>query len=386
MPLPPALSLSLFYLATFAVLGVYLPCLNLYFERIGLTGLQIGIVSLITPLLGALAPTAGGVLADRLGRRRDLVVLSSVLAPIVFCLMLPARTFGWIVLVLSLFAALRAPALPLVEAKAMEVVEAGGPAYGTMRAWGSLAFIAASLGAGPIVGRFGDGVMLPILILLLALNGFAAVLLPSDAPSVSRPALRPSLAGVMKGPGVGLFLAASVLSQASHGPYYVFYSITLKRAGYSPTAIGLLWALAVGCEVIAMWRMHRLLDRFGTLPTMGACLLLGAVRWWICASSTAPLMMAAAQALHAASYAAYHVAAVTHTHRVFGTDHRASGQAIFSSMTYGVGNVVGMLLSGLFYDRLSASFLFAGAASTSLAGGVLLALAARRGPGAARGL
>src|SRR5207245_218836 len=145
MPLPPALSLSLFYLATFAVLGVYLPCLNLYFERIGLTGLQIGIVSLITPLIGALAPTEGVVLAE----------------------------------------------------------------------W---------LGAGRIVGRFGDGVMLPILILLLALNGFAAVLLPSDAPSVSRPALRPSLAGVMKGPGVGLFLAASVLSQASHGPYYVFYS------------------------------------------------------------------------------------------------------------------------------------------------------------------
>src|SRR5438445_180937 len=80
MPLPPALALSLFYLATFAVLGVYLPYLNLYLEGLGLTGLQIGMVSSLVPLCGALAPALGGVLSDRLGRRRGLVVLSTLLA------------------------------------------------------------------------------------------------------------------------------------------------------------------------------------------------------------------------------------------------------------------------------------------------------------------
>lgn len=39
----------------------------------------------------------------------------------------------------------------------------------------------------------------------------------------------------------------------------------------------------VGCEIIAMLLMPRVLGRFGTLPVMGASVLLASMRWWICA-------------------------------------------------------------------------------------------------------
>src|SRR6059036_3480080 len=181
MPLPAPLALSLFYLTSFAVLGAYLPYINLYLKGIGFSGLQIGIVSALLPLCSALVPTASGLLADRLGRRRDLVVLSSLLALLTFGLVLGAHRFASVALVIGVFAALRAPALPLVEATAMEISETGGPHYGRMRVWGSIAFIVLAVGAGRAVGLFGPGTILYIILGLLALNLLSAGLLPGDA-------------------------------------------------------------------------------------------------------------------------------------------------------------------------------------------------------------
>ncbi|HKB08200.1 MAG TPA: MFS transporter, partial [Candidatus Polarisedimenticolia bacterium] len=124
--------------------------------------------------------------------------------------------------------------------------------------------------------------------------------------------------------------------------------------------------------------MPRVLRRIGTLPTMGASVLVASVRWWICAATADPVAMVLAQAMHAATYAAFHVAAVTHTHRLFGEEHRSSGQAVYSSATYGLGNVLGMFLSGVLYDRTTMANLFAGASATALLSGFLVVAAARK--------
>jgi MFS transporter, PPP family, 3-phenylpropionic acid transporter len=378
MPLSAALTLSLFYLASFAVLGVYLPYFNLYLESLGFGGLQIATLTLLLPLMATLVPTLGGVLADRLRRRRELVIACSVLALLTFGLVPAARSFGAMVAVIAVYAALRSPALPLVEASAMEISAAGGPPYGRMRVWGSLAFIVTALGTGALVGARGERAALGLILALLALNALSALLLPRETVPAAAAKARSSLRRLVMQPRVLVFLLACLLSQASHGPYYVFYSIHLEKLGYPPQAIGCLWGVAVGCEIIAMLSMPRVLRRLGTLPTMGASVLVASARWWICAATADPVAMVLAQAMHAATYAAFHVAAVTHTHRLFGEEHRSSGQAVYSSAAYGLGNMLGMFLSGVLYDRTTMANLFAGASATALLSGFLVVAAARK--------
>jgi PPP family 3-phenylpropionic acid transporter len=386
MPLPSYQALSLFYLTSFGVLGVYLPYFNLYLEDLGFSGLQIGILSALLPLCGVIVPTAGGLLADRLGRRRDLVILSAWLALIAFSFLLGARGFLGVALGVAAFAILRAPAVPLVDATAMELSERGGPHYGRMRVWGSVSFILAALGCGRVVGLFGDDAVLHAAIVALALNALAALFLPKDPIRVAPGRPRADLRDTLRQPRVLLFLAACVLSQASHGPYYVFYSIHLEKLGYRPQEIGLLWALAVTCEIVAMLKMPAILKRLDTLPTVSLSLLLAAVRWTICAVAVSRFPLVLAQTLHAATFAAFHVAAVTHTHRLFGEDRRASGQAIYSSATFGLGNVLGMFLSGFFYDRLGIPGLFVAGTGIALLGALFVVGAARWRHQAPRGL
>ncbi|PYT14453.1 MAG: hypothetical protein DMF51_08605 [Acidobacteria bacterium] len=378
MPLAAPLALSLFYLTSFAVLGVYLPYFNLYLDALGFSGLQIGLLTMLLPLSGALVPTFGGMLADRLGWRRGLVIGSSLMALVAFGFVPGVRTFPAMVAVVAVYAALRAPALPLIEAAAMEVSEAGGPHYGRMRAWGSLAFIVMALGTGPVVARWGARAALFMIIVLLALNVLSTLMLPGEKRTTVPAGATGSLRHFVRRPRILLFLLACLLSQASHGPYYVFYSIYLEKSGYPPQAIGVLWGIAVACEIVAMLLMPTILGRLGTLPTMGASVLLAAVRWWVCATSAAPAAMILAQTLHAATYAAFHVAAVTHTHHLFGAERRSSGQAIYGSATYGGGNMLGMLVSGVLYDRSGMAGLFAGAAVVALASGLLIVAVSRR--------
>ncbi len=386
MPLPSHLSLSLFYLTSFAVLGVYLPYFNLYLEDLGFSGLQIGVVSALLPLCGVVVPAAGGILADRLGRRRGLVILSTWTALLAFLILLGTRSFAGVALGVTAFAVLRAPAVPLVDTTAMELSERGGPHYGRMRAWGSVAFILAALGCGRVVGLWGDEAVLIAAVVALGLNALAALLLPDDP---ARPAAARAPGGIrafLRQPRVLLFLGACVLSQASHGPYYVFYSIHLERLGYPPLEIGLLWALAVTCEIVAMLKMPAVLKRHGTLATLSIALLLAGGRWVILAAATTRVPLVLAQTLHAATFAAFHVAAVTHAHRLFGEARRASGQALYSSATFGLGNVLGMLLSGAFHDRIGVPGLFVAASGIAVSGAVLVFAAARREQSASRGL
>ncbi len=70
---------------------------------------------------------------------------------------------------------------------------------------------------------------------------------------------------------------------------------------------------------------------------------------------------------------------MTHTHRLFGAERGASGQAIYSSATYGLGSVIGMVGSGLLSDRLPIPGLFAVASGVAFVG-ALVALAAWRRP------
>jgi MFS transporter, PPP family, 3-phenylpropionic acid transporter len=369
---PPA-AISLFYAASFAVLGVQLPYLNLYLDAIGLGSLEIGVLSALIPLCGVVVPTVGGLLADRLGRRRSIVLVSTALALVAFIPILLVRGFGGVALVIGLYALARAPGLPLVEASAIEIAGSGGPAYGRMRAWGSFAFIVAALCAAPVVGQFGERSMLYLMIGLLAGCVATAVLLPAD-PGGDR-VLRPSgsARAILRRPGVLLFLAGAVLSQAAHGPYYVFFSLHLKDAGLRTTTVGLLWAVAIGCEILMMLQMPAILARFGTGRTMTLCLGLSTLRWAVCAATVNPLAVALAQTFHAGTFAAFHVAAITHTYVVFGKERSATGQAIFSSMTYGLGNIVGMVGSGLFQEILGTPTLFAGASAMAFVATCLMA-------------
>ena len=90
------------------------------------------------------------------------------------------------------------------------------------------------------------------------------------------------MATMSRPPVLGLLLAAALM-QASHGPYYVFFSIYLEAEGFEPGVIGALWSLGVIAEVVMFAVLPPLLGRFALGHVFLCCFLLTTIRWLLLA-------------------------------------------------------------------------------------------------------
>jgi MFS transporter, PPP family, 3-phenylpropionic acid transporter len=79
-----------------------------------------------------------------------------------------------------------------------------------------------------------------------------------------------------------------------------------------------------------------------------------------------------AQVLHAASFGTFHAAAIGIVHQLFRGRHQARGQAIYGSLTFGVGGTIGSLASGYLWDRTGAALTFTAASACALVGMLLI--------------
>ncbi len=155
------------------------------------------------------------------------------------------------------------------------------------------------------------------------------------------------------------FFAACMLMALAHGPYYTFYSIYLVEHGYSKSTVGWLWATGVICEIGIFFLMPQLMHRFRLKQIMAfsfGCaiarfLMIGwGVDW--------PAMILLAQALHAATYGAHHATAMMVVHQFFRGRHQAKGQALYTSLTFGLGGTLGGIFSGYAWEWLGAGLTF----------------------------
>jgi PPP family 3-phenylpropionic acid transporter len=89
------------------------------------------------------------------------------------------------------------------------------------------------------------------------------------------------------------------------------------------------------------------------------------------------LLLLFAQLLHAASFGAHHSASVATLQRWFGGPLQASGQALFISISYGLGGTAGGLLMSACWDTLGSSAVYVIAALLCLFAWVAAALSYR---------
>jgi PPP family 3-phenylpropionic acid transporter len=180
---------------------------------------------------------------------------------------------------------------------------------------------------------------------------------------------------VLRRPAVLALLLVCFLMQASHGPYYTFYTLYMEAHEYSRAAIGQLWALGVLAEVGVFLLMHRWVPRFGLRTLLLTSLGLTVVRWLLIGHFPEWMaVMIFAQTLHAASFGIYHAVAIQLIHRYFTGRNQGRGQALYSSLSFGAGGAVGSFISGLGWDTLGPANVYSVAALLAFVALVIAAL------------
>lgn len=363
----PYWRLSTFYLFFFASLGALLPYWALYLDSLGFSAADIGELMALIMATKIIAPNVWGWIADHTGRRMAIVRFASFCAVAAFAGVFFGSSYWWLALVMMGFSFFWNASLPQFEATTLNHLGDESHRYSRIRLWGSIGFICTVAGLGPLLDRYGVTLLPPVLMVLFAAIWLASLAVPErDAPPFD--GRHEPIVNVLKRPEVIALLLVCFLMQASHGPYYTFYSIYLQEHGYSRSLIGQLWALGVIAEVGVFLVMHRLLPWFGLRGLLLSGLVLASLRWvligWFV--DDVPLLVAA-QLLHAASFGLYHATAIQLIHRYFVGRHQGRGQALYSSLSFGAGGAVGALYSGYLWESGGATLTFMVAACISAA-------------------
>jgi PPP family 3-phenylpropionic acid transporter len=365
-PVVPYWRLSGFYLFYFASLGVLLPYWSLYLKSLGFSPGDIGTLMALVMGTKIVSPNVWGWIADHTGQRMRIVRLGTFLAALCFLGVFLGHGYWWLVLVMLVFSFFWNASLPQLEATTLNHLGEHSHRYSSIRLWGSVGFICAAAGLGPLLDLRGAAI-LPLVLLALFSGIWLASLLVPERAAGHLPLDHEPLWRVLARPQVLALLLVCFLLQASHGPYYTFYTLYMVDHGYSRSLIGQLWALGVIAEVVIFLLMHRLVPRFGLHRLLLVSLGLTALRWGLIGRFPEALpVMILAQTLHAASFGIYHAVAIQYIHRYFRGRHQGKGQALYSSLSFGAGGAVGSFFGGLGWETIGAAQTYFAAAGVAL--------------------
>ncbi len=369
----PYWRLSGFYFFHFALIGAFAPYWGLYLQSLSFSAFQIGLLMSLLQIIRIIAPTGWGWLADRIGKQILVVQLSAIAGLISYCGFFFENSFIWMFVIMALMSFFWSASLPLIEATTFSYLDHSSVKYGSIRSWGSLGFILAVIGTGHLLDNVNIawllwvilGFKLGIIIFSYQIPEIEAVPRSGDSLSIRQILLRPE---------VLVLFTACLLMAFAHAPYYTFYSIYLEEYGYSRSSIGWLWATGVICEIGIFFIIPRLLQRFSLKQILSMCFGCAVVRFLMIGWGVKyfPIVLLA-QVLHAVTYGAYHATAITMVHQFFRGRHQAKGQALYVSLTFGVGGALGSIFSGYAWEGLGSGFTFSISAIAALLGFGLVA-------------
>jgi PPP family 3-phenylpropionic acid transporter len=361
-----------FYFFYYAFVGMFAPYWSLYLKSIHFDAIEIAILLSMQPVMRMIAPNIWGWLADHTGQKLLVVKIAATLSAICYLGVFATTSFWGMLLVLALMSFFWSASMPLVEATTLTYLGKNSARYGRIRSWGSVGFITSVVGLGyafdyiAIYWLLWAGLVCEIGILIFARQ------IPSTQVQVHHTDHQPVRKIVLQPRVIALFSACFLMSVA-HGPYYTFYSIYLVEHGYAKSAVGGLWALGVICEIGVFFLMPWLVRRFGFTRILLISFSAAIVRFILIGWGVDYLiLLLIAQVLHAATFGAYHAASVGLVHEFFQGRHQSKGQALFGSLTYGAGGMLGGLASGPIWQHYGASVLYSCSAGVALLGLLLI--------------
>ena len=375
--------LSSSYFFYFALLGLISPYLAVFLDGKGFDSRQVGEILAIITATKIIAPSLWAVLADKSGRPLFIIRLGAFLALASFVMLFWLSHYWPITFCLALFTLFWTAILPQLEVHALTTLRRSSKIYARVRLWGSLGFIAIAVIAGEVMSSLGYQSFTVIGLIILGFLFLSTLQLQPIKIANSRQvnacevdAIRSKL---LDGRFVSFFIAGLLL-QISFGPYYGFYALFLRDAGYSGLSVGLIISLGVVAEVVAFIFMGNIFRYFSLKSLLVFSIGITGIRWLLTPVVVdSIILLCLIQLTHAASFAIYHSASMEFISRHFPQAQQSRGQGIYLGGVYGIGGAIGAYLTGILWlDGQGANTAFVVAGLSAVIGSVIMLLSKKR--------
>lgn len=375
-------ALSLCY---FAAVGLFNPYAPLWFQSLGFSTLFIGSISSLQAWTRVFAPYAWSWSGDHSGRRAELIRMAAAGALLSALGLMGVQAAVPVAAVTVLLFLANSGVVPLYEALLSQHLHTAQgidtARYGRVRMWGSVGFIVSVTAFGALLEGVGIGVFPAFVACMNGLLLVAALRLPATHEDAAHDDAAPPVLPLLRRPDVAWFFASVFFTVLAHTSLYAFFSLYLVSLGYGKAVVGALWAVSVVVEIVFFWKQgtwfprlspHRWLEVVAAVTTVRFAATAGAGAW-------APVLLVA-QATHAITFAAHHAACIALVHRLFPGRLRGRGQALYTTLGYGLSGVLGGVGGGWLIERQGFAAAFWAATAAGGVAWVCARQAARASP------
>ena len=348
----------------FGFVGVSLPFWPTLLASRGLSASTIGILLAIGPWLRfAINPRVGALSDTRWGTRNVFVGFAALLLAGGLLLLASGAAISLLIASAIVMAVGFSPLASLADASTLVHARDG---YARARLWGSVAFIACSLGLGywletHAVESIATSIALASIIVVLTgallpnTRKRQAQTAPPTPETITSPPPMPPLLGVC--------LLAGLLN-SSHAILYGFGTLHWRSLGISNGHIGILWTIGVLAEIAVFVCVDRLKQGASARWLLWIACLGGLVRWCLLAFTTTFASQVVAQFLHGATFACAHLGILRRLSQIVPNERITSAVTKVAGIGGGLAMGLGSLIAGVAYERFaSQSFMIAAAAS-----------------------
>lgn len=367
---------NIFY---FAGIAFFNPFLVLYFQRVGLTGAEIGVIGGIAPLLTLVSVPFWTGLADSTHHHRLVMSMAILMGAVSAAALGLFSTFVPIFLAVISFAFFFPPAASFADSATMFMLGNKKEMYGRVRMGGTFGFGIAATLAGFVAQSYGLNYAFWVcaglwLITLLASQKLDYRPAQANAQPVG------SMRALVKNPRWLFFLLIAFVGGLGFAALANFFLPLMREVGANESTMGIALSLGTFAELPVFFFGNTLLRIFKPSGLLIFAVVMTAVRMLLLAISTTPELVLIFQVLNGLTFPALWLAGVAYADQNAPVGRGASAQGLFGAMVFGIGPAVAGFIGGPLLTSVGGRGLFLVFGSIVLVTVALAAILQRRLP------
>jgi len=346
-----------FYFLYFAALSALMPFFVLFYQRLGFSGPQIGLLTGIPPLITLVAAPFWTGVADA-KRWHKLVMGVGITVAVLSAFLLPSFTsFAVIFTIIIVFNIFLSPVASLADSATMNMLGDERAMYGRIRLGGTIGWGLFAPIAGAMVQNYG---------LKLAFWSYSAIMLINFFVS-QRFVHGSHEEGTSKPGGIRVlltnrrwinFLFIAFLGGLGTFAVNAYLFPYMAELGANETTMGFALTISTLTEMPIFFFGDRLVRKFTTYGLLLLALVMVAIRSLLLSVVSTPLMVLALQAFGGTIFPAMWLAGVSYADENAPAGLKSSAQGLFGAMCFGVGSAAGGFIGGLLLESIGGRGMF----------------------------
>jgi MFS transporter, PPP family, 3-phenylpropionic acid transporter len=338
------------YFFLFTANGVFFSFINVYYHSIGLSGVQIGLINTLAPLIGIFGSTFWGLLSDRLGRTRLLMMIAAGGAALAALGIGAMRTFIWILPLAGVMGLFSSTLGPLLDSANFIALGEHRDRYSHQRIFGTIGFIVTSSTVGLLLEHTGLRFLFVLYAIALGLFILTLTTLKMERVRLGR-SMFAGLGFFLKKPIWVVFALAVVVQFVANNGFSNFLSVSMSEMGASDWLVGFVWSASAISELPTMFFGAWLVRKLGSQRMLTIAFAFYALRIFLYSIMRSPEWGVGINLLHSLTYGMFLIGGATFANDLAPDEFKSTSQALFMALM-NLAGVIGAPLSGYLFDSV----------------------------------